>query len=359
MAQVTYRKVRADDGGFRFFKEKEGGQTEEVDLKEYTEKAADGNLYSVLHDSNKRQDLEHLKQSLQQHEMTPELDRTVSDLENRISELEPSNSGVSGDQTVRIPENDSSSGSTDDIGGMQDNNPPSEEQRRDKIRRLGVSDDVIDELPEEAKDYLAGVGAQQVENIRNQEPTPNVWTAETLEQISKEARNNPRINEYYRNQVARENERFTDTVAKVQKDYKYMQEKMQRTFEDQQENLQREEANLGRAFSGIREEAQKELENKQTGLKKSRRRKFKKELEKLKTKQEEKVGTENVPQDDTFNSIEGTMDGMSIDIEGFESENSVPEPQSILGKEKEQDIQNRIKRKSNQYETIAGIGNKS
>jgi len=162
------------------------------------------------------------------------------------------------------------------------------------LKKMGLSQDVINGMSTDQKTLYGAVGKQMMDNIEKSIPAPTTWTAKTLKDLYKQAKDNPKIDEYYSRLEDRQINQITTSLATLQEDFEFLQTQQAEDFTGQVERLADETQQAGMLYSGIRKENQARLAEKQLGVIKSSRIDAQLRLDGLARSAEEALGTKAI-----------------------------------------------------------------
>jgi len=223
---------------------------------------------------------------------------------------------------------------------------------------LGLDDEDIAKLDRNQMDFFGQIGAQMIDNIEKSIPAPTTFTAETFEELYTQARNNPKINQYYADVENRAVEDILNTVAQTQEDFNYIQTRQARQFTDQVEQLQGEVEQAGLLYSGKRREAEEKLREEQMGVVRSTISEAKRNLQEVGRKAEEQLGSEKVKQlnlqlaqNATYGQfvnpqVQAMMNKDNLQYQGYGT--GITETDSGIGRAKQQEVTEEYQRLQNE-----------
>lgn len=179
---------------------------------------------------------------------------------------------------------------------------------------MGMTQDVINGMSPDRKTFYGAIGKQMIDNIEKSIPAPTTWTAKTLKDLYNQAKNNPKIDEYYSRLEDRQINQITTAVATMQEDFEYIQQQQAEGFTQQVEQLADQTQQAGMLYSGVRKRNEQMLEERQLGVIRSTRSDAQRRIDELKRGAEEALGTKAV--EDLKLAIRGQQDfGQFVDPE--------------------------------------------
>jgi uncharacterized protein YneF (UPF0154 family) len=162
------------------------------------------------------------------------------------------------------------------------------------LRQIGLSDDVINRLDPDTKMFYGTIGKQMLDNVEKSIPAPTTFNADTFKQLYEQARNNPKINQYYSDIQSRKVEDILNNVAIAQQDYDYTNRTLASNFSQQVQDLAAKTEQAGMAYSGIREQNKAKLAEQQAGILTSTQSQAKQRLQDIGRQAEELLGSKAV-----------------------------------------------------------------
>ena len=162
------------------------------------------------------------------------------------------------------------------------------------LRQIGLSDDVINRLDPDTKMFYGTIGKQMMDNIEKSIPAPTTFNADTFKNLYEQARNNPKINQYYSDIQTRKVEDILNNVAIAQQDYTYTQRNLASNFSQQVQDLANKTEQAGMVYSGIREQNKAKLAEQQSGILTSAQSQAKQQLQNIGRQAEELLGSKAV-----------------------------------------------------------------
>lgn len=162
------------------------------------------------------------------------------------------------------------------------------------LRRLGLSDDVINRMDPESKMFYGTIGEQMLGNIEKLIPAPTTFDADTFKQLYEQAKNNPKINQFYEGIQSRKVEDILNNIAIAQQDYEFTNRQIATQFTEQVKNLTSQTEQAGMLYSGIRERNQAKLAEQQGQVIESTQAQAKRQLQDIGRQAEELLGSKAI-----------------------------------------------------------------
>ena len=159
------------------------------------------------------------------------------------------------------------------------------------LKGLGLSDDIINALPEGSQGFFASLG-EAVTAQYNQGKTVNPeFTDADIERVMGEAANNPAINAWYQEQARVGTADFKTAVESLKGDYEANKIFTERQQATEAKNLTEQQAAAGKAYSGFRKQAEEKLKADQSSVIQSSQRQLKQNIQSLGSGYEKTFGT--------------------------------------------------------------------
>ena len=218
------------------------------------------------------------------------------------------------------------------------------------LRQIGLSDDIINRLDPDTKMFYGTIGKQMMDNIEKSIPAPTTFNADTFKQLYEQAKNNPKINQFYEGIQSRKVEDILNNIAIAQQDYDFTNRQMATQFTEQVKNLAAQTEQAGMLYSGIRERNQAKLAEQQGQVIESTQAQAKRQLQDIGRQAEELLGSKAV-QDLKLVLAQPTNLGVGIAPEvqqtmqqgpnlGYQAYGTaITSEQSALGQQKQAEIQ--------------------
>ena len=162
------------------------------------------------------------------------------------------------------------------------------------LRQIGLSDDIINRMDPESKMFYGTIGSQLISNIEKLIPAPTTFNADTFKQLYEQAKNNPKINQFYEGIQSRKVEDILNNIAISQQDYEFTNRQMATQFTKQVEVLAAQTEQAGMLYSGIRQENEAKLAQQQADIIQSTQAQAKRQLQDIGRQAEELLGSKAV-----------------------------------------------------------------
>jgi RNA binding exosome subunit len=182
---------------------------------------------------------------------------------------------------------------------QQSSAPAVQPQRNDDslnamLRQIGLSDDIINRMDPESKMFYGTIGNQLMSNIEKLIPAPTTFNADTFKQLYEQAKNNPKINQFYEGIQSRKVEDILNNIAISQEDYDFTNRQMATQFTKQVEDLAAQTEQAGMLYSGIRQRNEAKLAQQQGDIIQSTQSQAKRQLQDIGRQAEELLGSKAV-----------------------------------------------------------------
>lgn len=223
------------------------------------------------------------------------------------------------------------------------------------LRQIGLSDDVIARLDPDTKMFYGTIGKQMMDNIEKSIPAPTTFTADTFKSLYEQARNNPKINQYYSDIQSRKVEDILNNIAVAQEDFDFTNRQMANTFTKQVEDLAAQTEQAGMLYSGVRQANEAKLAEQQQGVIRSSQFQAKQRLQDIGRQAEEILGTKavndlrlglqqtnNLGTNINPNVAQNIQTNPNLGFVGYGT--AISSEQSALGQQKQAEIQNEYER---------------
>jgi hypothetical protein len=198
--------------------------------------------------------------------------------------------------------------------------------------------------------FYGTIGKQMMDNIEKSIPAPTTFNADTFKQLYEQAKNNPKINQFYEGIQSRKVEDILNNIAIAQQDYDFTNRQMATQFTEQVKNLAAQTEQAGMLYSGIRERNQAKLAEQQGQIIESTQAQAKRQLQDIGRQAEELLGSKAI-QDLKLGLTQPTNLGVGIAPEvqqtmqqgpnlGYQAYGTaITSEQSALGQQKQAEIQ--------------------
>lgn len=173
---------------------------------------------------------------------------------------------------------------------------PSQQDIVNNLKTIGISDETIASMDSQTQTMFAAFGEMLKKQMELNNPLPQNFTPEELNQIFAKAQADPTINEYYKNQLRLGQEVLGRSLSYLGAGYTAEQAATALKQEKERQQLAETEAEAGRVFSGFRQKAREELGQQQTAVIESSKRTLQRQLEQLGSQFEQQYGSTNLPQ---------------------------------------------------------------
>lgn len=219
---------------------------------------------------------------------------------------------------------------------------------------LGLTDKEISQMSRDQMQFMGQIGAQMIDNIEKSIPAPTTFNAKTFQDLYQQARENPKINQYFEAVRGRSVEDILNSVAQMQEDFEYVQTQQAQQFTRQVEGLDAEIEQAGLLYSGIREKAEDQLREQQMGVIRSTQSEARRNLQSLGRQAESQLGTQAVQslnlqltQPSNFGQytnqqVQNMMSTQNVQFQGYQQ--GVTKSDSQIGRQQQAQVQDEYNR---------------
>lgn len=312
---ALYQKRRGKNGSVEFFVD-----GKKVDVGTFVDSSGGKeNIYTALRDSKDINQLRFLTQSLGKHSGT----------QNAIAEINSEIKGLEKTQKAKKRENEA-------------------------FKALGFdSSDVATMSPEEKRMWTF-MGYEKLNQIEEANPIIEPLSEQSLKAVKEQVMNDPGINKFERDSVARLVESTGENVRQLQLRDEQFASNFERRAEENRDILSRQSESLGTTFSPVRQQEVQELEEQEQGIIASFAEDQKQQLQAIGQSIEDRVGTQKtMGQFGDILTLNNTLQGEQVNYNPSSVERTYQD--SNLGREVGQLRQNQEQIEVDRLERLAGI----